>query len=198
MPVALTAPQPTPPSEPPHKTWTRDECATLVSTGLIDPRRYELIEGELIRKMGKQQPHMQALMLVVEWLRAVFGGRFVAQEASIDVSPEDNPTSEPEPDAIVLSRSFLEIQGKAQPETIRLVVEVSDTTVAFDLRTKAGLYARAGIPEYWVLDLKSRRIVVHRDPRGGQYRRVVAYGEAESLSTLAAPESTVLVGSLLV
>ena len=65
----------------------------------------------------------------------------------------------------------------------------SERTLGFDMRTKAGLYARAGIVEYWVLDIPGRRLIVHRDPQGGRYASVVAYGARESVAPLAAPES---------
>ena len=195
MPVALeTLPSPV---SPPHKRWTRDECAVLESARLIDLDRYELIEGELVLKMGKSQPHMRALMLLIAWLRSVFGETFVAQEPSIDLRPEDNPSSEPEPDAIVLTRSFLELSSQARPDELRLVAEISRTTLPFDLTTKARLYARAGIPEYWVLDLEGRRLIVHRYPAGDGYRSVTAYSENEHVATLAAPSHEVRVGDLL-
>jgi Uma2 family endonuclease len=155
-----------------------------------------LIEGELVLKMGKSQRHMRALMLLIVWLRSVFGESFVAQEPSIDLRPEDNPTSEPEPDAIVLTRSFLDLSSQARPEELRLVAEVSRTSLPFDLTTKARLYARARIPEYWVLDLDGRRLIVHRDPMEDSYRSVNAYGENERVTTLAAPLSELRVGDL--
>jgi Uma2 family endonuclease len=181
---------------PPHKRWTRDECAALEKARLVDLERYELIEGELVLKMGKSQRHMRALMLLIVWLRSVFGESFVAQEPSIDLRPEDNPTNEPEPDAIVLTRSFLDLSSQARPEELRLVAEVSRTSLPFDLTTKARLYARARIPEYWVLDLDGRRLIVHRDPMEDSYRSVNAYGENERVTTLAAPLSELRVGDL--
>jgi len=69
------------------------------------------------------------------------------------------------------------------------VVEIADTTLAFDLTVKAALYARAGILEYWVLDLTGRRLIVHRDPKGGGYASVTAYSEHESIAPLSAPGS---------
>ncbi len=75
-----------------------------------------------------------------------------------------------------------------RPEDLELVVEVSDTSLAFDLTTKAVLYARAGIQEYWVLDIQGCRVMVHREPVAGRYRAIVAYGENESVAPLAAPE----------
>jgi Uma2 family endonuclease len=72
---------------------------------------------------------------------------------------------------------------------LRLVVEVADSTLGFDLRTKAALYARAGIAEYWVLDIAGRRMIVHRNPQAGTYVSVAAYNEDESVAPLAAPDS---------
>src|SRR5208337_2388545 len=117
----------------------------------------------------------------------VFGARFVNHEAPIDVAPEDNPTNEPIPDLIVLKRKFTGFRSaKPQPRDLDLVVEIADTSLAFDLTVKAALYARAGIGDYWVLDVPGRRLIVHRDPRGGQYESVTAYSEQEGLAPLAA------------
>jgi Uma2 family endonuclease len=195
MPVAFT----TLPSSviPPHKRWTRDECAVLENARLIDLDRYELIEGELLLKMGKSQAHMRALMLLIAWLRSVFGETFVAQEPSIDLRPEDNASSEPEPDAIVLTRSFLDLSSRARPEELRLVAEVSRTTLPFDLTAKASLYARSGIPEYWVLDLEGRRLIIHREPVEDRYRSVIVYSENERVATLASPSHEARVGEFL-
>ena len=75
------------------------------------------------------------------------------------------------------------------PADVRLLVEISDTTLAFDLGTKARLYARAGIPEYWVVDVVGERIVVHRSPGSGVYADMKSYRIGESIEPLAAPGS---------
>src|SRR5262249_5538082 len=122
------------------------------------------------------------------WLVRVFGEAHVNPEAPIDVAPEDNPTNEPEPDLVVLAKPSREYQiANPRPEDLRLVVEISGTTLGFDLTTKAELYARAGIVEYWVVDLAARRLVVHRGPRNGLYQSVTVYGEDEAVSPLASP-----------
>lgn len=197
MPVALEISAVAGGPPPPHKRWTRDECAVLEKAGLLDLQRYELLEGELVLKTKKNHPHMRAVLLLVAWLRQIYGQNFVVQEPAIDVRPEDNPSSEPEPDAIVLSRSFLELTSRARPEELLLVAEVSSgTTLAFDLTAKARLYARAGIAEYWVLDLEGRRLIVHRNPAEGIYRSISAYAEDELVSTLSAAATEVRVGDL--
>ena len=145
--VLIDTPTQPAPQEPPRKRWTRAECATLEASGLLDQQHLELVEGELISKMGKKRPHVNALALMYGWLLEVFGKRFVNQEAPIDVAPEDNPTNEPEPDVIVLKRGSSSFRSNPRPEDLDLVVEVADTTLRFDLTIKAALYARAGIIE---------------------------------------------------
>lgn len=175
---------------PPRKLWTRSEYDELYSSGLLEGQRLELIEGELIDKMGKKPPHSNSLRLLHRWLVGVFGWTLVAQEVPIDVSPEDNPSNEPEPDLIVSNRDLSHFTSEnPRPRDLQLVVEVADSTLGFDLTIKAALYARAGIVEYWVLDIGGRRLIVHRDPQAGRYVSVAAYGEEESVAPLAAPGS---------
>ncbi len=168
----------------------------MASLGLSELDRYELIEGELVCKMSKNPPHMRAVMLLCDWLRTAFGRTQVVQEPTIDVAPADSPASAPEPDAVVLSRSLLDLVEHPKPEQIRLLVEVSDTTLAYDLTTKAALYARAGIADYWVLDVNGRRVVVHRLPADGAYQSVLAFAENEKVSPLGAPAAEIRVGDL--
>jgi Uma2 family endonuclease len=189
MPTAVTeAPYRPVSAEPVRKRWTRMECEALETTGLLNDQKLELVDGELISKMGKNRPHVNALIFVQGWLIRVFGWEFINPETPIDVAPEDNPTNEPQPDILVLKRPSREFRNaNPQPADLHLVVEVSDTSLGFDLTKKAALYARAGIVEYWVLDVAARRLVVHREPAGGQYTAVAVYGEHETIAPLAAP-----------
>ncbi len=175
-------------TDPPRKRWTRAECVALESSGLWDRERLELVHGELISKMGKKRPHVNALVAVQAWLVRTSGDQFVNTGAPIDVAPEDNLTNEPEPDLVVLTKPSREFQdANPRPGDLRLVVEISDSTLGFDLTTKAELYARAGIVEYWVVDVAARRLIVHCDAREGLYRSVTAYGEEENVTPLASP-----------
>jgi Uma2 family endonuclease len=81
------------------------------------------------------------------------------------------------------------------PADLRLVVEIAHSSLTFDLTTKASLYARAGIVEYWVLDVTQRRLIVHRDPAAGRYTSVVSYDETESVAPLAVPDAAFLVST---
>jgi Putative restriction endonuclease len=185
--------------DPRRKRWTRQECEVLSGIGLPDWNHLELVEGELINQMGINQPRVISVALLLEWFRQVFGTRRVLNEAPIDVAPEDNPTNEPQPDLIVLKRDFTDFTKEhPQPRDLELVVEVADSTLYFDLTTKAGLYARAGIVDYWVLDVSGRRMIVHRDPREERYSSIVVFGSEESVAPLAAPGSPLRIADVLV
>jgi Uma2 family endonuclease len=176
--------------DPPRKLWTRAEHEALYDSGVLDGQRWELIEGELISKMGQGRPHVNSLVLLLIWLQSGFGPRRVLQDSPIDVAPQDNPTNEPVPDLVVLKHDFSNFtRDNPQPSDLALVIEVSHTRLGFDLTTKAALYGRAGIADYWVLDVAGRRMIVHREPRDGRYASVLVYGIEESVAPLAAPET---------
>ena len=181
-----------------RRKYTREDCRVLAAAGLLDLERYELIDGELVSKMGKSAFHSMLVALLVEWLRTVLGGRFVHQEVSINLNPALDRTNELEPDAIVLTRDLTNFQtDNPTPADIRLLVEVAVSTREYDLGPKAARYAAAGITEYWVLDIDQNRIVVHRDPAPTGYQSTAAYAADEALSPLAAPHAVFQLATLL-
>lgn len=112
--------------------------------------------------------------------------------------------NEPEPDLMVVAGAPDDYQDHPTAADVALVMEVSDTTVSYDQKTKAGLYARAGVAEYWVLLLKTRTLEVHREPitlpNGSAthgYRSLTLYRETDSLTPLNAPGTLIEVFSLL-
>jgi len=194
MPTLLTdVPEVTTAAVPHRKRWTREQCALLEAAGVFDRERLELVDGDLVSKMGKNRPHVNAVMLILVWLQKTFGDAFVDTESPIDVNPAENVCSEPEPDLIVRKQErSLFVSGNPQPGDIRLLVEVSDSTLHYDLNVKGPLYARAGVAEYWVLDVTGRELVVHRGPINGRYQSIVRYSELEAIAPLAAPEAMFL------
>jgi Uma2 family endonuclease len=171
------------------KRWTRAE---FEQTALILYQEHlELVEGDVIDKKGETQRHQASQELLSKWLLGAFGTKRVLREARIDVAPEDNPRNEPEPDLMALNRDMNYFCGtNPGPKDLLLVIEVADErTLGSDFHIKGPLYARAGIVEYWLLDIAGRRMIVHRDPQEGKYRFRVAYSEEENLAPLAAPES---------
>jgi Uma2 family endonuclease len=77
------------------------------------------------------------------------------------------------------------------------VVEIAESSLGYDRNTKLPLYAKAGIPEYWIVDLIHREIVVHREPNRGRYRRVQHLKHGDSIAPLAFPDTTLAIADLL-
>jgi Uma2 family endonuclease len=198
MPTVLTEIYTAPaPQVPPRKRWTREQCASLESAGIWAQEKLELVDGELISKMGKNRPHSNSLWLVHQWLNTVFGAQFVNSEVPIDVAAQDIAANEPEPDLIVLNKDTLQYTANPGPQDLRLLVEISDSTLRFDLTIKAALYARAAILEYWVLDLSGRRLLVHRDPEAGKYQSITVYADGERVAPVNAPGALLSISDVL-
>jgi Uma2 family endonuclease len=177
--------------------WTRQQCRAMLENGLL-AGRYELIEGEIINKMGQKRSHALAIICLTAWLIELFGSQFVQFQLPIEVPQPDNDTSEPEPDAAVLDCPATDFVDATPPAShVQLVVEVSDTTLGYDRNTKAALYARAGIAEYWIVDIGGRQLLVHRTPADGAYAALIAYNAQEAVACLARPDAPVLVADLL-
>ena len=99
---------------------------------------------------------------------------------------------------MIVSGDLAELSARHPfPAETLLVVEVSDTTLREDRHYKAGLYARGGIAEYWIVNINARTLEVHRAPSGGQYGSSVTLTEADAIAPLAAPHSPVRVADLL-
>ena len=182
---------------PNRKRFTQKECAFLEQNGLLKGR-YELVDGEIVFIMPQNPPHRLTVMLIVKWLMRVFGEDRVCSQSSIDIGVADPEINAPEPDVVVQAQPDVAFASRLPgPSDLLLLVEVSDTTLRYDLHNKAALYARAGIVEYWVADVVGRRFVVHRNPGANGYAQVTEYAEAESVSPVARPDVSVRVSDLL-
>lgn len=182
---------------PNRKRWTRSECDVMRETGILTGR-YELIDGEVISKMGQKPPHSLTVVRLYAWLTAVFGALFVRTQLPIDADGADPDHNEPEPDVAVTAESNnVYADRHPGPADLLLAVEVSDTTLRYDLIVKGSLYARAGIREYWVVDLTGRQVFVHRGPTGDGYTELTAYHDGESVAPMSRQDDSVRVGDLL-
>ena len=176
---------------------TRDQYYQLYETGCFNDVRVELIEGYLIDK-GRQSPaHAMSVSLTHEQLRDVFSdGWWCRNQSPLHLTEY----SAPDADAAVVrgnARDFVD-----HPTSAELVVEVSDSSLQFDLTDKAELYARALLPEYWVVDLVHRRLIVHRQPKrprsgAARYEKVTVYDADAVVKPLAKPRASVKVADLL-
>jgi len=176
------------------RRWTRQEYDKMIDVGILGPEdRVELIEGEIVEMSPQKPPHSVCVQLAEEALRAVFAAGFDVR-AQLPLAFDD---SEPEPDLAVVPGSIRDYLAE-HPSTAVLVVEVADSTLDFDRRRKGRMYARAGIPEYWLVNLVDRVIEVYREPRPeGSYTFVQRLGENDTITALAAPNAKIAVSALL-
>jgi Uma2 family endonuclease len=183
------------------KRWTRLEYERLVDLGALGPDdRIELVGGDLLVREPQGSPHMTAIGLAEDALRAAFGaGWHVRTQGPIALDDE----SEPEPDVAVVSgsRRHYAVSHPTQPA---LLVEVADSSLASDRERKGSLYARARVPEYWIVNLVDRALEVHRDPRpaleaafGWHYARILRLSSGETVTPLGAPGVCIAVADLL-
>ena len=117
---------------------------------------------------------------------------------SANAARPDKKRNRPEPDVSLYRTPTYELDLPVPAITDAIfVVEVADTTLTNDLGEKADLYARANVPEYWVMDINSRRLLVHLLPVNGKYTNILPYEENDTIAPLFAPNNTVRVGALL-
>ena len=131
--------------------WTRKQYVALHESGLLEEGKYEFLNGAVAKK-EKNEPHMIANGFLADWLKEVFGNRRVRVEGTSEVASTDRRRNLPEPDVAVTEKTSLEYYPNRPGERdMVLVCEVTVTTRTRDYDTKAALYARAEIPEYWIL-----------------------------------------------
>jgi Uma2 family endonuclease len=180
-----------------RKKFTRQEVDCLLKTDVFAGQRYELIDGDLIDKMGQAAPHAMGTCNTSDWLRTFLPPKRVRVQMPIELVGEHRDLSVPEPDVSVLAE-FKPEYARRHPRSdeLLLAVEVTDSTAWFDLGRKAQIYAASGVPEYWVLDLNRRVLVVHRQSDGTQYTLIRVLSEHQTAGMDGRAE-TVLVGELL-
>jgi Uma2 family endonuclease len=183
------------------RKWTRFEYDRLVEAEILGPEdRIELLGGAMVFKEPQYSPHATGIRLVERTLAAAFGpGWDVRPQMPIALDDE----SEPEPDVAVVPGDARDYRD-AHPERPVLVVEVALSRVRFDREHKGSLYARAGITDYWIVNLPDRRLEVYRAPVpdgaapfGWRYGSTITLGPDESIAPLAVPNASVAVADLL-
>ena len=146
------------------RRFSVEEYHQMIEAGILDENdNVELIEGYVVNKMSRNPPHDGTIQLVSDLLREVLPpGWCVRDQSAVTLA-----SSEPEPDVCIARgtrRAFL--TQHPQAADVGLVVEVSDSTLAWDRSEKARIYARAGIETYWIVNLVDRRLEVHTGPSG--------------------------------
>jgi Uma2 family endonuclease len=186
---------------PRTRRWTRAEYDRLIDKGVFHPdERLELLAGHLIVREPQGDPHAFAIELANEVLRSTFGPEWRVR-VLLPIALDEE--SEPEPDVSV-APGPLRDTSEAKPSRLVLVVEIAESSLALDREFKGSLYARARVPDYWIVNLKGRVLEVYREPGpdadalyGWAYRSVQTLSAGEHVSPLAAPTAHVSVADLL-
>ncbi len=180
----------------PEFHWTVDSYYKAYAAGVFgNDRRLELIQGRIIETMPPGPKHSYLADAVAHMLRTALEPSLLTREEKAVHLAFD---TEPVPDITVVRGERADYQDRhPAPEEIALVVEVSHTTVVYDLGGKANLYARAGIADYWVVLVSENAVVVHRDPTPSGYSTVTRLAGEDTLSPLALPEAVWTINTLL-
>lgn len=174
--------------------WARSQYEQMITAGVFHPEdRVELIEGEIIQMTPQSSSHAVAVRLTEIALTSAFGTGY---DVRVQMPLALDDSSEPEPDIAVVVGSPRDYRD-AHPSTALSVVEVSDSTLAFDQKRKLALYARNGVPEYWIVNLSGRCLEVYRSPDRDTYREHVTLQSDETIGPLACAEIRITVTDLL-
>lgn len=166
--------------------WTLNQYHQMIEAGVLDDVRVELLNGEIVEMPSEGPEHAYRNTELADVLRQTLGNRAKIREAHPITLPQQR--SEPEPDiAVVEPLGMAYIKRHPYPEEVYLVVEYSYTSLAKDKELKRGIYAKAGILEYWLLNLKDREVIVHREPIDGDYQSVQTLTSG-TLTMLAFPD----------
>jgi len=177
----------------PRRLFTVDEYYEMARVGILKPdERVELLDGEIVPMNPIGSPHAWCVTRVTRVFAPLFDRAITRVQNPLRLGVR----SEPEPDVAVLQPDTPE-DGHPGPHDVFLVIEVADTSIRTDRGRKRTMYARAGIPEYWIVDLRHDRVEVYRDPARARYESVWLAGRGDTISPLFAPDLIVSVTTIL-
>lgn len=174
--------------------WTRKDYERMVAKGLFEPgAKVELVEGVIYDMPAQGTLHTTGVSLTLQALARLFSGdSHVRGQMPLALGS----SSEPEPDVAVVAGDARDYT-RNHPTTALLVVEVADKSLGHDRQRKLPLYARSGIPEAWILNLRDRTLEVYREPSEGLYRSRISLVDEDTVSPLARPEAVIPVSELM-
>ncbi|MCT7981060.1 Uma2 family endonuclease [Laspinema olomoucense] len=174
--------------------WSLEDYHQIIKTGLLNDRPVELLAGEIVKMSPEGEAHAFFSSETGSYLTRVLGDRAFLRHAKPITLPNQ---SEPEPDlAIVqpLGREYL--SHHPYPENIFWVIEYANTSLEKDSTLKYHIYAEAGIPEYWLVNLQTTELIIYRQPRGRDYGSKMTLKEGE-ISPLAFPDVTIPIQAII-
>jgi Uma2 family endonuclease len=181
-----------------RRAFTVDDVSRMMEAGILgEDENFELIEGDLVMAAAKHVGHDKIRFVLNRMFNRVAPEDvFVALEPSLQLAKDVLL----EPDIVLIRESVYDAGAKTfakpRPEDIRLVVEVSASSLSYDRGIKARLYARHRIPEYWVIDAAERKTFVHTGPSGDAWSSILERGPMDLLTTAALPGFSIRLGDI--
>lgn len=178
------------------RLWTVEEYHQMAEAGIFHPKeRVELIAGQIIRMSAKGTAHSSAVGRIYKLLENCLGQQtWIRTEQPIVL----DDFSEPEPDVAVVRLDPLDYADHhPTPSEVYLIIEVADSSLKYDHETKAKVYAKSGIADYWVLDVIDRKLHVFREPTQEGYQSEVIFSEGASVSPLQFPDVVIALQDML-
>ncbi len=177
-----------------YVAFSTDQFEQMIAAAILTDRdRVELIEGAIVAMAAIGMRHVYCVMDLEELLHDTVGkNAYVLVQSPFRLGD----FSEPQPDLTVIRRT-VDRSRLPTAQDVLLVIEVSDSSLAYDRRLKLPLYAAAGIPEAWIFDLTHDLIERHTDPHEGGYRTVVVVGRGETIASLTVPAAIFDVDAIL-
>jgi Uma2 family endonuclease len=189
-----TLPEPDRLSPVRHRRFSVAEYHRMIDMGILDEDEHvELLEGEIVQMPPMEKPHARAITKLDRRLQRALSDHYVVR-IQMPLTLRD---SEPEPDVVVVLAKD-EDAALRHPSRALLVIEVAASSIRYDLAIKSRIYAKAGIPEYWLVVVRKKAVEVLRDPdsRRGVYRTCQTVGGSGRLAPLAFPRIALPVRSL--
>jgi Uma2 family endonuclease len=183
-------------TQPSRRPFNVAEYDQMVATGILrDDDRVELIEGEIIAMSPIGPRHAACVRRLTDELSRLLAGR---SQVSVQCPVAIPDWSEPNPDlALLVPRADFYVDAHPLPRQVQVLIEVADSSFAYDTQVKALMYAKAGIRELWVVDLNANRVLVHARPRGGRYSVVRPHASGDHFTSQRFPGVKFMVRNLL-
>jgi Uma2 family endonuclease len=179
-------------------TFTVEHYEHMIQIGAFDPPfdiPVELIQGEIVMMSPIGEPHSQAIITLNEWSHEVVDRKQFVIRVQMPIRIPATQ-SEPEPD-LVWVRRMPSREKPPEPEQVALLIEVAETSLAYDRTVKLSNYALAGIHDFWIVNLIDEQIEVYRNPSGGTYEEQSVYRGDAAIHPLVLPTATLRPSRLL-
>lgn len=172
--------------------FTLDDVLRMQEAGiLLEGARIELIDGALLEMAPEGAPHARAKMQIAYALMAKgLNNAIVVVDSTLRLSP----TNAPDPDLYVYDASLP--LASVDGTNVGLVIEIAHSTVRYDLNFKVELYAQHGVRDYWVVDINTDTVIVHRNPVGGVYRDITRHSSQDTVTAAVLPSVALSLANL--